>query len=322
MKEGMQMDFHQWEYVIAVAEEKNISRAAEKLYISQPSLSQYIIRLENSLGVKLFNRRGNSITLTFAGEKYVKTAKNIINLNKQLRKELSDIAESKKGRIRIGVPIQTGRYVLPMILPEFNKQFPEVEIVIEEGVKAKLEEFLIIDKIDIAIIYLPIQHEQLDYEAIAGEKIFLVAPSNYTASLKNEILEGGSINFNYFRQENFILSKVGQKVREASDEIFNKAAFKPKVLFEVTNLDTAHRIAVQGMGFTFVPENILSILDSKNQDNYFLMEDIDFTLAIAYRKGEYISKFIQSFIDISRNIMNSSHKYKEAYEKYIKVYIK
>lgn len=316
------MDFHQWEYIIAVAEEKSISRAAEKLYISQPSLSQYIIRLENSLGVKLFNRRGNSITLTFAGEKYIRTAKNIINLNEQLQKELSDIVDSKMGRIRIGIPIQTGRYVLPLILPEFHKQFPEVEIVIEEDVKAKLEELLISDKIDIAIIYLPIQYEQLDYEAITREKIFLVAPERYENYIKNDGNKTGDINFDSFKQENFILFREGQKMREASDEIFKKADFNPKVLFEVTNLDTAHRIAIQGMGCTFIPENILSILNIEKDNNYFLMEDIEFILAIAYRKGEYISKVTQGFIDISKSIMAKKYEDKRAYENYIKVYIK
>ncbi|MDT8716826.1 LysR family transcriptional regulator [Clostridium sp. 19966] len=316
------MDFHQWEYIIAVAEEKSISRAAEKLYISQPSLSQYIIRLENSLGVKLFNRRGNSITLTFAGEKYIRTAKNIINLNEQLQKELSDIVDSKMGRIRIGIPIQTGRYVLPLILPEFHKQFPEVEIVIEEDVKAKLEELLISDKIDIAIIYLPIQYEQLDYEAITREKIFLVAPERYENYIKNDGNKIGNINFDSFKQENFILFREGQKMREASDEIFKKADFNPKVLFEVTNLDTAHRIAIQGMGCTFIPENILSILNIEKDNNYFLMEDIEFILAIAYRKGEYISKVTQGFIDISKSIMAKKYEDKIAYENYIKVYIK
>jgi len=103
------MDFHQLEYVMAIAEEKSFSKAAKKLYISQPSLSQYIMRLEEQIGIKIFDRTTNPLILTFAGEKYLEAAKNILILNNQLKRVLVDIADSKKGRLTIGIPVSRNR---------------------------------------------------------------------------------------------------------------------------------------------------------------------------------------------------------------------
>lgn len=315
------MDFHQLEYVIAIAEEKSMSKAAKKLYISQPSLSQYIIRLENSLGVKLFDRRGKSLTLSFAGEKYLETAKNILNINKQLKRELSDIAGSKKGRLILGIPSETGRYILPLILPEYHKLFPEIEIVVEEEVTAQLEEMLINGKIDVAILNLPIQQEKILFEPISSERIFLVAPKDHWSCCRKQ-LKNEKLNFNLLQDEKFILLKQGQRMRLIADEIFKRAQFKPNILLEIKNLDTAHRIAAAGMGFTFVPENVIWLLNTKEYMNYFLIEDMTYNLVIAYKHGEYLTKATREFIDISKKIIDSSHRVRiNDNRTYRKVYI-
>lgn len=185
---------------MAIAEEKSISKAAKKLYITQPSLSQYIMRLENNLGVKLFDRSASSMILTYAGEIYVQTAKDILNLNTGMKRKLSDIAGSKKGRLVMGVPHQAGRHVLPLVLPEFHRQYPEIEIVIKEDVTMRLEEMLINGKIDIAILNLPMQNEKILYETIATERVFLVAPKDHWIC-DSKIFSGDNckIDFNSLR---------------------------------------------------------------------------------------------------------------------------
>lgn len=316
------MDFHQLEYVIAISEEKSISKAAKRLYISQPSLSQYIIRLENNLGVKLFDRTASSINLTFAGEQYLKTAKSILSLNKQLEMELSDIAGSKKGRLTIGIPNQAGRHILPLILPQFHRRFSQIEIDIEEDVTMQLEEMLINGKIDIAILNLPIQHDKFLYETISVERIFLVAPENHSICSRVESESQHELNFSCLQNENFIISKQGQRMRLIEDEIFQRAQFKPKIILEIENLDTAHRIAAAGMGFTFVPENVIWLLNTNKYDNYFLVDDITFTLVIAYRPGEYLSKATREFITIAKETMDLNNRIRINNNRvYSKIYI-
>lgn len=317
------MDFNQLEYVMAIIEEKSISKAAKKLYISQPSLSQYIIRLEERLGVKLFDRTGKLLSLTFAGEKYVETAKIMLDLNKKLQRELSDIADSKKGRIIIGIPNQTSRYILPLILPEFHKQFSEIELVIEEEVTMQLEEMLIEGKIDIAILNLPIKHDKILYEPISVERIFLVSPENYDFRSKRKLDNGQKFYFSYLRDEEFILLKQGQNMRITADKIFQQAQMEPHIILEVTNLDTAKRIAAAGMGFTFVPENVVWLSNVEKYKNYFLVDDITFTIVVAYRPNEYLTEATRKFITITKSIVALNNKIRTNNSRnYPKIYIK
>lgn len=293
------MDFHQFEYVMAIAEEKSFSKAAKKLFISQPSLSQYIMRLEERLEIKLFDRTTNPLILTYAGEKYIETAKNILSLNKQMEEQLRDIADSKKGCIKIGIPISVERYIMPMVLLEFNKRFPEIEIEIEEHTAIKLEEMLVNGEVDFAIMHLPILDKKIVYEPISVEKIFLIAPPKY------EIEEGQKLNFRCLQNEKFILSKPGHRMRLIADDIFKKAEFKPNIVFEIENLDAAYRFAAVGLGFAFVPENVIKLLNRNQHKNYFLIDDIGFTLAIAYRQGGYLTKAAREFIRITKDIADS-----------------
>ncbi|OBR94202.1 HTH-type transcriptional regulator GltC [Clostridium ragsdalei P11] len=295
------MDFHQLEYVIAIAEEKSFSKAAKKLYISQPSLSEYIMRLEKQLEVKLFDRSTSPLTLTFAGEKYIETAKNILNSKKRLMKELYDISDSKKGRITIGIPVPTERYILPLVLPQFYKKFPNVEIVIEGHSARQLEELLIVGKIDIAIMHLPTQDSRIVYEPISIERVFLIAPPGYNT----EIEKRQKLDFTCLKNEKFILIKPGHRMRFIADELFKRAQFEPNILIEVRNIDTAYNLANSGMGFTLVPESVISFFNTNNYKNYFLIDDINFILAVAYRKGEYITKVCHEFIKITKEALVS-----------------
>lgn len=299
------MDFHQFEYVMAIAEEKSFSKAANKLYISQPSLSQYIMRLEDQLGVKLFDRTTNPFTLTYAGEKYIETAKSILNLGNQLEKQLGDIAGLKKGRIKIGIPILTERYILPLVLPEFNKQFPGIEILIEEHSAIELEGLLTAGEVDIAIMHLPIQDKKIVYELLSVENVFLIAPPGYNIRSRMEFAEKKKFDFGWLRNERFILSKPGQRMRIVADEIFKRAEFKPDIIFEIRNLDAAYRFAAAGMGFAFVSEDVMRLLNTNQYQNYYLIDDIGFTLALAYRRGEYLTKASREFIKITKEIIGS-----------------
>lgn len=302
------MDFHQLEYVIAIAEEKNFSKAAKKLYISQPSLSQYIMRLEDQLGIKLFDRTASPLILTYAGEKYLKAAKNILDLKNRLGRELGDIADSKKGRLTIGIPSSIERYLLPLVLPEFYQRFPGIELVIEEYSSIQLEELLLAGEVDIAILHLPVQNERIVYEPISVEKIFLVAPSgNHTRSLI-EFEKHNKLDFSYLKDEKFIILKPGYRMRFVADEIFRRAQFKPNILLEIRNLDTAYNLASAGMGFTLIPENILRFLNINQCADYFLIDDISYTLALAYRKGEYMTRATNEFILIIKEIIATKHE--------------
>ncbi len=115
------MELRQLQYVLQIAAEKNFSRAADKLHIAQPSLSQQLSKLEKELGVMLFQRNTSSVELTYAGSKFVEQAQIIIDGVELLRQEMSDISELRTGRVVVGSMPITGAHLLPHVLPVFNR---------------------------------------------------------------------------------------------------------------------------------------------------------------------------------------------------------
>lgn len=120
------MEFRQLLYTIQIATERNFSRAAEKLHIAQPSLSQQLAKLEKELGVLLFKRSTNSVELTYAGSVFVEKAQQIVDMTDQLRREMEDIADMRKGRLVVGSLPMTGSHVLPHVLPVFRESYPNI----------------------------------------------------------------------------------------------------------------------------------------------------------------------------------------------------
>ena len=110
------MIFKNYEYFLTIAEEGNISSAARKLFVSQPSLSQYLKRLETNLGVELFDHTRYPLQLTYAGERYLAYVQDLFNLDRRMQQEFSDITQNRRGKIRLGIAYWRGSNVLPQVL--------------------------------------------------------------------------------------------------------------------------------------------------------------------------------------------------------------
>ena len=180
--------------------------------------------------------------------------------------------------------------------------------MIEEKPAIKLEKMLVQGEVDIAILHLPIQDKGIQYDPISVEKIFLVAPPGYHIRSIKELKKQQKFDFNYLKDEKFILLKTGHRMRFVADELFKRAQFKPNILLEIRNLDTAYCLASAGMGFTLIPENIIMSLNTNQYENCFLIDDINFALVVAYRKGDYLTNAIREFITITKEIIGSKHK--------------
>src|SRR6185437_12477212 len=117
------MELRQLQYALQIAAERNFSRAADKLHIAQPSLSQQLSKLEQELGLLLFRRTTNSVELTQAGQVFVDKAQEILDAVEQLKQEMDDMAQMRRGRLVVGTLPITGSHVLPLVLPVFGAQF-------------------------------------------------------------------------------------------------------------------------------------------------------------------------------------------------------
>ena len=172
------MNFLHLKYFLMVAEELNITRAAERLYISQQSLSNHISNMERELNVKLFTR-SPKLSLTYAGNQLVATATQILDLNSQFLTKVGDINHHYLGALRVGISHTCGRALLPEILPAFREEFPLVEFSLFEGNSNQLETELSHGRVDLIICFHPIIMEGVKTVPLTEQKLMMEVPKAF-----------------------------------------------------------------------------------------------------------------------------------------------
>jgi len=308
------MNTKSFEYILCVNECKSISKAAEKLFISQPTLSQHIQKLEKDLCIELFDRTSSPISLTYAGERFGKYALRILNLEKQLLQELKDINELYIGRLTIGISSLQGNSLLPLILPKYKEMFPGVKVVVVEENAKKLEELAEKGIVDIIILNLPIERKNLDYEILYLDQVLLAIPENLLPSYidrsftnENNNFINERININELNDCHFLLQRPGHRVRQIADTIFKNSNIKPNIYLESINVESLYKLTSKGMGITFMPKsfaNKYNGLEYKRSQPFpvYLFplnsEIGNFSLVVAYSTYRHLSILSKEFISL------------------------
>jgi DNA-binding transcriptional LysR family regulator len=291
-------------YLRALVEHGNFSNAARALFISQPYLSKFIKKLEDELGIKLINRSGTPITLTYAGERYLAYMDKIDETYLNMINEMQSINKMKKGRLKLGINPVLGSHTLYNLLPQFMSVYPGIEIALVEETSNNIEQSLLQREIDICLNMLPIFHPDIVYERLYEENILLVVPKGhqyYHLELGNCIADF-PLNTLSLTSEKFILVKEGHgSLRRITDEFFYKYSIKPKVVLETTNIENAYRLANSGVALTFIPEVILRN-NLPSNSNYYTIGKPTFTynVVVAYKKGEALSAPALAFLNMAK----------------------
>lgn len=246
------------EYVSAVASEKNFSAAAEKLFISQPALSQAIKRLENELGVMLFNRSTSSVQLSSAGELFLAEGETLLRLSHQLKQHMANLAAQKSGSIRIGISTFYSSYYLARILPAFRSLHPGIRISIVEGKSHELESMAVREEVDFSLIPMPLdQPELVRCHILHQEQILFAIPAD--SPLRSQLHVSMSMDFPFIdlscaSQEPFIFLHRDQRFYATALRLCQDAGFSPDIVCELTNWDAINALIGSGAGVGFVPE--------------------------------------------------------------------
>jgi LysR family hydrogen peroxide-inducible transcriptional activator len=288
------MELRQLEYAVMVYKEKSFTKAAERLHIAQPSLSQQIAKLEREFGLMLFNRTTNPVEATHAGETFVVKAQHILDLVEQVHSEMNDISQLRKGKLVIGTLPITGSHILPFVLPEFMRRYPNIEIALVEDTSINLEQLTSSGIVDLALLTLPIEDPSLLYQPYLTETICLAVP--HTHRLVNH---DKPIPLKEIAGESFILLKKGQGFRKITQEICMQAGFSPIVVFESSNIETVKSLVAAGMGVAFVPAMVADAKKGKYVPIYKQLTGPvpNRTLVVARRRGRYFSKAAETFIE-------------------------
>lgn len=295
------MDLKEFDYVKAIIEEKNFSKAAKRLLISQPSLSQYINRLEQQLGVTLFDRTTTPVSLTYEGELYVDAMNSVNKTLNELKNKFDDVSGLHRGRLNIGLTPSKATSPLPTILPKFRAQYPDIDLTLTEAVSAELEDMLSKGTIDICMMNTPIKDNHIEYEPLMTENIYLAAPpSEATIYSKNF----PSVDLADYDNKPFILLHEDQRLRQVVDGLFRAKGIKPKIVLETRSIVTALMLCDAGLGYCFVPESTARFTTlSKELQYYSIGADACWTLVLAYKQGSFRTKAAKAFADITKQVI-------------------
>ncbi|MCD1260293.1 LysR family transcriptional regulator [Paenibacillus athensensis] len=297
------MELRQLAYAIQIAAERNFSRAAEKLHIAQPSLSQQLSKLEKEIGVLLFQRSTNSVELTHAGSLFVEKAQSILDMVEQLKKEMEDISQMKKGRLVVGSMPITGSTILPFVVPAFQAAYPEIEISLVEETSANLERLTSSGQTDVSLLSLPLFEDSLVYETLLEEEIVLAVPPAHPLATRTSPVDLAELG-----HERFIALKKGQGFRKLTLELCQQAGITPEIVFESSNMETVQSLVAAGMGIAFVPYLISRRSFSELAPVHVPLQGRPVRkLVIASRRGRYISKAAEAFISTMKRVVSEIH---------------
>ncbi len=301
------MNMKQFNYVTMLAQEKSFSRTAEKLNISQPSLSQYIRKIEKDLGEELFIRHGSSVKLTDAGSIYIDIGRKILDLEKEMYSRLTDLRENKTGNIVIGVAPFRSAFIMPEVIKVFRKKYPGISIILDERVSDELKTNAEQGEYDLCISTLPIKESLFNYEHMTDEEIVIAVPKNHpsevvfnAASEKDGNRVCPVIDIKLLNNENFIMRGENQRVQKIFDEACRMYNVKPKKAVECINLEAAHSMVSSGIGLTAVPYSLVKYSKESGSTSYYSVKQLEILkdTVVFWGKNMYLSQPIQDMIEI------------------------
>jgi LysR family transcriptional regulator, hydrogen peroxide-inducible genes activator len=242
------MELHQLRYFCAVAETGSFSRAAEQSHVSQPSLSQQIMKLEDELGARLFDRLGRSVRLTDLGKTFLPRALGVLRELEAARGDVVEQKDSVSGSVVVGVIPTVAPYFLPPQLTSFSRKFPQSHLTVVEEITPVLLDRLRAGTIDVAILALPIRGHEFDVSALLTERLFAALPQ------KHKLTSRRSLSLKDLRTEPFLLLRDGHCFRDTAVAACDRARLHPQIVFESGQFSSLLSMVGAGMGVSIVPE--------------------------------------------------------------------
>lgn len=241
------MELNQLKYFLAVAEAGNFTRAAIRSEITQPSLSQQIIKLERELGHRLFHRLGRKAVLTEAGAVFIDRARRILFEVEDATKELSD-SPSLERKITVGAIQTLAPYVLPNLIKTSRKRFPNLQVIIREDFKSHLIRDILAGELDLALMATPVEDPSIQVEILWKEPLVLAVPKGHPLADKKRVT-GADL-----AQETFILMGSSSSLTDHIRQFCGDYHFEPKIGSRCAQVATVKALVAIGVGISILPE--------------------------------------------------------------------
>lgn len=287
------MDIRQLRYFIVIAEEKQISAAAKKLYMSQPPLSQQLKNMEASLGEQLFERSGKFLELTEAGRTLYKYALQITQMMEEAKNEVADVGGGVDGRLAVGInTFSLGN--LNEVFHQYRSMYPKIKYKIQQNESSLLCYLLKQREIEMAIVRLPLEIDDFTLQHLHSEPFYVIT------SKEKKLFTGDATLEEVSRYPLVLPSIEGLGVYYSIHEAFSKAKIQPEIIAEFSDLKLMMELVSTDFGVSIVPESLLHLYKEypvhihKIADSEQLSGDI----GLIWLKNHRLSKAAQNFIDV------------------------
>ena len=300
-------------YVYEVYKERSFTKAAQNLYISQPSLSARIKKIEEIIGEPLFDRSTTPLQLTEVGKVYIEAAEEITQIEQRVENYINDLAGLKTGNLAVGASTLFAAYVVPSLITQFNQKFPDVHIQLIEGNTAELEEMLGSNALDFVIDNYHYDSILYNKELYCEENILLAVPKHfavneelgmYQLSYKN-IKNKNYLNQKYpavplgrFADLPFIMLTQGNDTRTRGDRLCRNVGFKPNIVLEFNQQSTAYMASSTQLGATFISDILVSQLPTLENLVYYKLdgEEAKRKVFFYYKTHKYKTRVMEEFV--------------------------
>lgn len=290
-------------YIVKIAEEKNLTSAARRLYISQPSLSNLLSHVEQELGVKLFDRDANPIKPTYAGECYLSAANKILGAQRELHEQLDAFLQEEQGKLIIGCGPRLSPILIPQILPTYMKENPGIQIQLAENDLRSLVELLETGNLDLIFSNRIINNPNLGSVVLFREEFMLCTPREYLQEQKEN---ANTIDLHDFEECPFVFMKTNS-IRSTIENMFKKCGFVPNMILESTSWEVCSAMVSSGLACTILPIQEHSGKQvSENMDYYHISDTCFRDTLIFYRKNYSSPKVIQGFLSHCQDVFQGN----------------
>ena len=292
------MDIRHLQYFLEVARHNSFTKAAESLYITQPTISKMVRNLEEELGVELFERLGKRVVLTDAGWVLYSQAEVMVKSFESMTVHIHELMELKKGRIRIGLPPMVGANFFPRVIGKFCEQYPGIVLELLEVGSKKVEADVASGMLDSGVVLLPIDEEVFESYSFVNEDIQVVVHPTHRLTAKQEV------SLAELADERFLLFHEDFALHSRIIDACVRVGFHPQVIYKSSQWDFLSEMVAANIGITLLPQTICSELEPERFRILSLVDpEIKWHLGMIWRKNAYLSYATREWIRFTQGML-------------------
>ena len=297
------MNFKILEYIVAIAETGNVTKAAERLFISQSGLNQQLIKLETELGTPLFHRSKKEMRPTHAGRIYIENARRILKMAQNCISQINDLSDNPRGTISFGLPYEHGADLFINIAKDFSHAFPNVAITLTEQNVREMEENVQTDRLDLAFVMIKDKpsSRHFDYVHLCTERLVLGIPrkhpmAQYAAPTGKPL---NTMDLKHFKNDPFAFMFSGSTMRNVIDPLFEDAGYLPKIRYETHMNNVLYRLVSNGLCCTIMPQSYVQ--NGSGSVWFYPEQEPSWDWYIIFSKDRMLTSADRYLIQLSQN---------------------